>query len=534
MLKKKLKSLSVMNKILLSYFILIFVILTFTISYSTFKDLNDLNVEIDENISKYAQFLSNDKQIKNIILSNTCDENTTDYLDTLTTLIPKIDFIVITNKDDIRLYHPDHDLIGKHFLGGDEFSILKGSNTYITETVGSEEKQRRAFSAIKDYNNNVIGFVMVSSYSATIMDIRSEIIFHGSFIFIISILIGFILSFIISKSIKKTLLGYEPVIFTEMYLHKKEILDSLDEGLIAIDCDGKCTLYNDSAINMLKVEKDNSSVDELITNFINLNNDDINCYEYNKEININDTTILTSKIPIYNNKNLIGSISILRDKTEVKKLAEELTGVNHIIEALRANIHEQMNKLHVILGLLQIGDINKAIDYISCITEDHKKKHNIIMSKIKNRTLAALIIGKVNRAKELNIDFKLQSTSFLDSHNKFLSANDLVTIIGNLIENSFDALSNKDSIKEVTLYVHNDDNCLTIIVDDTGIGISQSDLKYIFKRGFSKKGNNRGIGLNLIYNIIERCNGTIDIESELNIGTSITIMINKKRNYMKG
>ncbi|WP_252231644.1 ATP-binding protein [Clostridium sp. ZBS15] len=65
-------------------------------------------------------------------------------------------------------------------------------------------------------------------------------------------------------------------------------------------------------------------------------------------------------------------------------------------------------------------------------------------------------------------------------------------------------------------------------------GISQDDIKHIFKRGFSRKGNDRGIGLNLVYNIVESCNGTIDVESELDVGTSITIIINKKRNYMKG
>ncbi|NFG61118.1 MULTISPECIES: sensor histidine kinase [unclassified Clostridium] len=537
MFKKRLKSMSVMNKILMSYFILIFIILTFTVSYNAFKDINDLNTEIDENISHYAQFLSDDKQIKKLALSNMPDEHINDYLDTLTTLIPKIDFIVITNKDDIRLYHPDHTLIGKPFLGRDEYPILEGSNNYITETIGSHSKQRRAFSSIKDYSNNIIGFVMVSSYSASISDIRSKIIFHSLFLFIISAIIGLILSFVISKSIKKTLLGYEPVTFTEMYLHKKEVLDSLDEGIIAVNHTGKCILYNNAAINMLRIQENNTSIDELIDKFISsnlINNTVMSNYEYNKEININDTTILTSRIPIYNKQNLIGSVSIFRDKTEVKKLAEELTGVNHIIKALRANIHEQMNKLHIILGLLQIGDTDKAIDYISCITEDHKKNYSFIISQIKNRTLAALIIGKVNRAKELNIDFKLQSTSFLDSHNKFVSTNNLVTIIGNLLENSFDALNNKYSIREVTLYIHSDDKCLTIIVDDTGTGISQDDIKHIFKRGFSRKGNDRGIGLNLVYNIVESCNGTIDVESELDVGTSITIMINKKRNYMKG
>lgn len=525
-----------MNKILMSYFLLSFILITFMVSYYILKDITTLNSEIDANISNLSMSLAQDKQISDLVIDNSFDDFSYRYLDSLTKQIPKIDLIVICNKDDIRLYHTDHTKINKHFSGGDEISILTKGEHYLTDEKGTAARQRRSFSAIKDDENNIVGFVMVSAYTASISDVQSKILFNGFIIFIIAVIISFFFAFIISRNIKNTLLGYEPRNFTKMYIEKKEVLDSLEEGIIGLDTNGRCIVYNSAVISMIS-EDNNDYPSEVINDFIkNKLSKSINLFnlEYNKEININDTTILVNTIPIYEKNSIFGSVSIFRDKTEVTRLAEELTGVNHIIEALRANTHEQMNKLHVILGLLQIGDTDKAINYISDVTKDHEKNYSLIMNKIQNRTLAALLIGKINRAKELEIDFKVQSTSFIKNHDDFLSTNDLVTITGNLIENAFDALKYIDSIREVNFYIHSDDNCLTIIADDTGCGITKENMNKIFSRGFSTKGDNRGIGLYLIYNIVQKCNGTIDIESDPGIGTSITIIINKKRKRMKG
>lgn len=539
MFKSKLKSLSVMNKILLSYFILIFLIITFIASYNIYKDVSNINNNIISTISNVSSSLSKDDAIIDMVKSNKVNDSLNSNLDTIVNSISNVDLIVIVNNNDIRLYHPNKYYIGKHFSGGDESKLFNGYDSYITESVGTKSKQIRSFVSIKDNDNTVIGFVMVSAYTATIADIQNQIIINASIFFIISIFFGIILSYLLSRNIKKTLLGHEPVQLTEMYLQRKEVLDSLEEGIIAIDNDGTCLFYNTAAINMLKNSLDNDNLDikDLINNFISNNLISTTLtgkFEYNIEMNINDISILINKIPIINDNNLIGAVSIFRDKTEVTKLAEELTGVNHIISALRANTHEHMNKLHVILGLLQIGDIDKATRYIGSVTSEQEKNYSMIINKIQNKTIAALILGKINRAKELDINFQLQSTSYLENHNPFLCTRDLVTIIGNLIENSMDALKSKKSIREINLYIFNDNNALTIIIDDTGCGIDSNNIPKICNRGFSTKGINRGIGLSLVNNIIKKSNGTFLIESELDTGTSISIIINRKRKYLKG
>ncbi|MFR6380457.1 MAG: sensor histidine kinase [Evtepia sp.] len=122
------------------------------------------------------------------------------------------------------------------------------------------------------------------------------------------------------------------------------------------------------------------------------------------------------------------------------KLAQDLTGVQHIVEALRANTHEFTNKLHVILGLLQLGETEKAEEYVQQITETRTQSIGYVADRIKDSSVAALLIGKAYRAAELGITFTLDPASALQGSGQFLPLSGLITVLGNLIENAFDAL----------------------------------------------------------------------------------------------
>ncbi len=123
-------------------------------------------------------------------------------------------------------------------------------------------------------------------------------------------------------------------------------------------------------------------------------------------------------------------------------LAEEITGVNQIIGALRASNHEFKNKLHVILGFIHAGKYKNAENFILDITEDQDQRVYSITKKIKNATIAALLLGKLSRSKELKINFRIDDMSYLDE-DSYIYNNDLITIAGNLLENSFEAVENK-------------------------------------------------------------------------------------------
>lgn len=528
MINKKIFKSSIMNKILKSHIGLVSSILFIVICFSLYFNMRYLNNNIKENILNLSYILSEDTRIKDVLNNGSNGIDT--YLDKVIEKYSYIDIITICDNEGVRIYHPMEEKIGGYFSGGDEKDILNGKDPYVVNGIGSEAYQLRAFNSIKDDNENILGFVMVSAYTATIKDIKKQVIYQCLIIFICALIIGIILSYVLSRNIKKSLLGYEPDQLTKLYLQKEEILNSLEEGIVVIDTKGNCTLSNLSAEQILKESNENTYEIMLFIkkHLIQVIKD--KKAKYNEEINIMGKVILMNKIPIIDNGKLIGAIALLRNKTEVTELAEQLTGVNHIIAALRATTHEYMNKLHAILGLLQIGETKQAMEYIMTVQGEEEDEYRGIIKKIKNPTIAGLILGKMNRAKELNINMYLQKESYLDRHNDFLSTRDLVTIIGNLIENAIDAVKDKEDIREIGLEIKADNDMLTIIVDDTGFGINEEEKKEIFTRGFSTKGENRGIGLSLVQQIVILRDGVITVESEVYIGTIFTIIIHKKRN----
>lgn len=518
---QKRQPVSVANKILLSYLVLIVSMLLLYTGNSIYQGISSLNREIDSTISDYSYLLSNDERIRDMLKQGKPDPVTTAYLDDMLERIEKVDIIVVADENAIRLFHPEKERVGQRFEGGDEGAILSGSTPYVVEGVGTRQQQRRAFTGIQNESGRTIGFVMVSAYSANIADMREAVIRQVLVIFAIASLVGLLLAWILSQSIKRTLLGLEPERLTELYLQKEEVLDSLEEGIVAIDHQGE-VLTNAAARKML-----DSSYEFIHTQLQPVLQE--GTLIKNQELELGESVILMDKIPVVENRKTVGAVCVLRNKTEVQRLAEQLTGVNHIVAALRANTHEHINKLHVILGLIQMGDTQAAMEYIMKVKKEEEEDYILVMQRIQNRTIAALLLGKKSRAKERDIHLFLRKDSYLEAHNDYLSANDLVTVVGNLLENAMDAVEHSAEPREVSLFIHSSAGGLVIEVDDTGSGMEPEKVDQLFQRGFSTKGEGRGIGLHLVQQIVEHSEGTIQVESEPSEGTTISIAICKKR-----
>jgi len=134
--------------------------------------------------------------------------------------------------------------------------------------------------------------------------------------------------------------------------------------------------------------------------------------------------------------------------------------------------------------------------------------------------------------RELNIDLVLMSNSDLPENSRYLSTTELVTVVGNLLENAIEATdaSPLEDLRAISLQITEDEKGLLIMVSDTGVGISQEDLPHIFERGFSTKaGSGRGVGMKLIQEILERHGGTIDVDTEPGSGTTFTLIFSRER-----
>ena len=191
---------------------------------------------------------------------------------------------------------------------------------------------------------------------------------------------------------------------------------------------------------------------------------------------------------------------------------------------MRAYTHEFMNKLHVILGLLQIGQTERAQQYIMDTTRIQQEAVSRIMHQIQEPSVAALLVGKTSRANELGIRLTLDRESCLTAENPCLPPEACVTILGNLIENAIESLNqSRCGVKEVSVSIREESSGLLLCVEDTGPGISAALQKTLFQPGSTTKGQGRGTGLSLVREVVDAYEGEIRVESEPGVGTSFFV-----------
>ena len=220
-----------------------------------------------------------------------------------------------------------------------------------------------------------------------------------------------------------------------------------------------------------------------------------------------------------------------RIKRQFLSFAEDLEGTKFLVDSMRANNHDFTNKLHVILGLLQIGEYEKAQNYIENISIIQRETVSFVMHAIDNPSFAALLIGKIARASECNVRFILDENTHFASSDIYVPSEALVTITGNLIDNALDAMNiqtlSSDAPKELRFSVMTLPGKMLITVKDTGPGISEEAAAHIFDNGFSTKGQGRGVGLYHTKQLVESLGGSISFESQPGKGACFMVTMEK-------
>lgn len=227
---------------------------------------------------------------------------------------------------------------------------------------------------------------------------------------------------------------------------------------------------------------------------------------------------------------IISSALFRKIKQSFVNFTEDFEGTKFLVDSMRANNHDFTNKLHVILGLIQIGEYEKAENYIENISIIQRETVSAIMKAIDNPSFSALLIGKICRASECNVKFVLKEGSVFKTDDINIPSEALVTITGNLIDNALDAMNmnaaNTNSNKILTFGVYTKPRKILIIVQDTGPGIPLEMQQKIFENGFSAKGKGRGVGLYHTKQLLESLGGKINLESQPGNGTCFTVTLN--------
>ena len=439
-----------------------------------------------------------------------------EYLDSLRDTLENIDVISVVGSDYVRLYHSNHELINSTYDGTIPRFDDDSEGYYATNDSGPSGTQRRAYAAIYDEEGDYMGFVMAIMLMQNIYKETWQTALIFILITIVAILMELLISTELSSTIKKSLMGYEPDVFSAMYRIRDNILESLDEGIIAIDNEGRVQFVNGAADMILNQIENGLGYRIVGEKFDN--------------IQLGSETLLVERMPIKENEVTIGEVAILHDRAEYTKLMEDLTGTRYLVDSMRANNHDFTNKLHVIMGLIQMEMYEEAVSYIENITIVQRATISKIMNAVQEPSVAALLIGKTARASELNIKFVLREGCHYSNADMQLPSELLVTVIGNLIENAFEAMNEKSGYevqKELLFGIYSRPGAVLITSDDTGVGISEENLERIFENGFSTKGEGRGTGLYQVKEMVERYGGEITVESQEGIGSSFSISFTK-------
>jgi sensor histidine kinase regulating citrate/malate metabolism len=532
------KAIKLQTKITLLIIIVVAISISVIIFFVTSLMTRSIESKASTNIMNVAEIIAHSKVVIIALDKKDPNKQIASYINMQRKTLTQVEYITVADMEGTRYSHPDPLMIGAKFAGGDELKVVENGDTYVSEATGTLGKSLRAFVPIFDIENKrQIGFVSVGTLTNNIENAKHTTIIYIILISLGGLAVGIVGAFLLANNIKNTLLGLEPYEITRLYNEKMGIIDAIYEGLIAVDNKGQITLINDSAIDILNIKSDynkndiiGQKIDEIFptTRLITVLKTGV-C-EFDKDQRINGTIIMTNKIPIMDRGKIIGAIATFRNKTNVTRMAEELTGVKQIVDALRANSHEFMNKLHVILGLIYIGDLVEAKKYITNITKKQQELLSMVTNKIKDPTIAALILGKFSRATELGIYLKVNEEANLLNTHKNIDSNDLVTIIGNLIENALESVSKCDKEnKYVNVRIEESYDKIEIEVEDSGIGIKEENVSKMFERGYTTKPGSEGVGMALVKETIENLKGQIAVHSEKNIGCTVTVSLYKDK-----
>lgn len=489
--------------------------LTLLLSYLIFVNtkIKDDTKYIQDNLLKAAKIASGDSLVVKNIKNKNLDENIDKRMDYYIKMLKDIDIIVIVDNDGIKYSHLIKSQIGTHFVNPVKWKTIKKGVGYFSTMKGSVGITARRFEPIFDNDKkNIIGFVMVGKYNHLIKThVLNTVLILMSF-FGISLIIAFTLSVFFANEVKKSLFNLEPEDISRLHIKDKLIVDNLESGLIIIDNNNQIADVNKvfyTKFSPLTPEK----VVEETKKFIG--EKEVKRFDMTINKNIYHIKIL----PISDEKNYFGNMILLKTRDDVDSYAREITGIDQLIEGMRANIHEFKNKLHVILGLINLGKIEAVKKYIiefQSINEyDFKKYQNI-----NNTYIKAVLLGKEAICKERKINFILDNSSNIKSKERNQFIDDVGTILSNLVENSIDSF--KDTKIEnpfINVNIKEKGDTIKISVSDNGKEINKSIVDKIYDYGFSTKGQHRGVGLHLISQKIKLYDGTIKLIIEKNIKT---------------
>lgn len=444
-------------------------------------------------------------------------------------------FVVVGDHEGKRYSHPVPERIGKFMVGGDNARALEGGEAYISKAVGTLGPSMRGKVPVFDDAAKVIGVVSVGYLQETVEVVTADYLQRILLWVFILFLLGGLGTWLIARDVKLSIFGLEPAEIATLFKERNAILDSIREGVVAINDEGLVTMLDHEAAKILDIPPESgigTPIESILPQTRMLEVLESGEEQFDQEMMIGDIEVVVNRVPIWQNERVTGVVSSFRRKQEIDRMAQELTQIQEYSEALRAQTHEYSNKLHTLAGLIQLGSHKEALDLIGRETSGYQELLGTLAETVPDPLLSAIILGKYNRAQELRINFKLDPESRMIDIPENISREKIVTILGNLLENAFEAAQEKNSgAHTVQLSMTDIGNDLIFEVEDSGSGIEVESTDLLMQHGFTtKSGAGRGIGLSLVHQNLEYLGGHLTVVRSSIGGMRFTIYIPKLLN----
>jgi two-component system, CitB family, sensor kinase len=324
-------------------------------------------------------------------------------------------------------------------------------------------------------------------------------------------------SLLLARRVKRQTLGLEPRAITRLAEHRDTMLHGIKEGVVGLDPQHRVTLVNDEAMRLLDLPADSvgRTLDELGV--------DRRLYEVltgstegpDQIALLGERVLVLNRVPVASRGRAIGSVTTLRDRTELVSLQRELDVTRTTTDTLRAQAHEFSNQLHTISGLIELEEYHEVVRYVSRLTRSQARLNNKVTAHVEDPSVAALLIAKASQAGEQGVQLRLSDATRLGRVDEQLSA-DLTTVVGNLVDNALDAIGHAPD-GWVTVEIAHENAHVRVIVRDSGPGVAPELAEEVFEHGFTTKAaanGQRGIGLALIRMVCTRRGGQVSVRND--------------------
>jgi two-component system cit operon sensor histidine kinase CitA len=446
------------------------------------------------------------------------------------------DYIVIGDRNARHLYHPDpHVAVGTPMQGGDNEEVLLGHSS-VTLRTGSMGVALRGKAPINDADGKVIGIVTIGYMQKEIFKrhVAQRVPVVVFLVLMLSAL--FWSAWLFAKSVKRQMLNLEPIDISRLVRQQEAVFESIMEGVVAVDIRHRVTAINRAAREILGDTRSNAQIvgadfDEMIGSPAFFSGENATREIKDEIVLFRNVQVIANRVPITIDDVLQGWVISFRRRDDINTLSLQLSQIRRYADNLRVVRHEHLNWISTLSGLLQMRCYDEALRLAQMQSETQQRVLDYLSGTFHDPKICGLLIGKYYRARELGLELEFDPGCSLDRLPPVLAEPEWMSIIGNLLDNAFDAaLAAGAQGNTVTLYLAESEDEVIIEVADNGCGIDEAIRGRIFERGVSSKAageGERGIGLYLVQTYVKQAGGAITVGDNEPCGTILSVFVPK-------